>query len=148
MKQIDPIKMLFKLEQDEYGFPPVGWESMWATPLGNDNFEIDNIPFYVRGISCGDVVTANLSDTGEFLFGALIQPSENSTIRVYVSSESEAMFFISALVAFGCECERSNITKLFAVHIPSSCELKPILELLAQAETEGKLEYEEAAIRQ
>jgi hypothetical protein len=148
MKQIDRVKLLFKLDRDENGYPPVDWESMWAISVSSDEFEIDNIPFYVRGISCGDVVRAKRSDAGEWLYVELIEASQNSTVRVFVSSPSEASFYIDSLVTMGCDCERSNITRLFTVHVPNGCALKPILEFLSKAESEGKLEYEEGAIRQ
>jgi len=35
-----------------------GGESLWAMPLGNDEFEIRNTPFYAYGLNWGDVVLA------------------------------------------------------------------------------------------
>ncbi len=58
MNHADRTKILFRLQRDEVGYPPTDWESLWATPLGSNQFEIDNVPFYIRGISSGDVILA------------------------------------------------------------------------------------------
>lgn len=33
-------------------------ETLWAVPLGNDLYQLDNSPFYAYGASCRDIVFA------------------------------------------------------------------------------------------
>jgi len=46
----DRVKVYFDLEKDADGYPPVNSESMWAVPMGEFRFRIDNIPFFVYGV--------------------------------------------------------------------------------------------------
>jgi hypothetical protein len=50
------VKIAFELVQDEDGYPPDRWETMWAIEIEPGLFSIDNIPFFARGVSPGDVV--------------------------------------------------------------------------------------------
>ena len=45
-------KMLFNLSQDEDGYPPVSVEGIWVEPTLSGNFRVENVPFYVRELSC------------------------------------------------------------------------------------------------
>lgn len=62
----------------------IGGESMWATPLGNDLFKIENIPFYAYGLNFQDIVRAT-SDSDEHIpeIRELIEPSGHRTFRVF-----------------------------------------------------------------
>ena len=52
------IKIRFELQQGENGYPPDRWETVWANEVQPGVYAIDNIPFFVRGISSEDVVEA------------------------------------------------------------------------------------------
>ncbi|HEC84522.1 MAG: hypothetical protein DRR08_00365 [Candidatus Parabeggiatoa sp. nov. 2] len=52
-KRNTPKKVIFYLEPDEDGYPPFNWETLWVHQINPDRFQIDNIPFFVRGISSG-----------------------------------------------------------------------------------------------
>lgn len=67
-------KVVFRLEQDEDGYPPDNWESLWAGEVEPGLYSIDNIPIFVKGISNGDVVAAEQED-GELRFKRLVRPS-------------------------------------------------------------------------
>jgi hypothetical protein len=58
------VKIVFEL--DEGG--PFSTESMWARPIDGDVFVLDNIPFYVFGVSFGDHVRATKYSDGVFKF--------------------------------------------------------------------------------
>ncbi|WP_420025961.1 DUF4265 domain-containing protein [Cronobacter dublinensis] len=51
------IKVTFRLIQDEDGYPPVTYESVWLKRNSNGEYELDNIPLYIYGVSKGDVIT-------------------------------------------------------------------------------------------
>src|SRR5688500_14860351 len=50
----DLEKILFELPNHDFGA-----ESMWARPLGEDLFEVRNIPFHAYGVNFLDVVEAS-----------------------------------------------------------------------------------------
>ena len=62
----------------------IGGESFWATPLGNDLFRLENIPFYAYGLNFHDVVRAT-ADSNEHKpeIREVIEPSGHRTFRVY-----------------------------------------------------------------
>ena len=49
-------KVLFNLEVID-GYPPVSMESTWAEVTEEGYFKINNIPFYSKEISLGDIVS-------------------------------------------------------------------------------------------
>jgi hypothetical protein len=52
------VKVCFRLEQDEDGWPPAGSEGLWAAPLGGDVYRIDNTPWFARNVAADDVFLA------------------------------------------------------------------------------------------
>ncbi|QHL86991.1 DUF4265 domain-containing protein [Nibribacter ruber] len=66
----------------------VGGESMWAEPLGNDLFQIENVPFYAYGLNFKDIVRAT-SDSEELKpeIRELIKPSGRRTFRICFKSQ-------------------------------------------------------------
>ncbi len=106
---------LFEPEQDEEGYPPGKWETLWARPeKQKGQYRIDNIPFYVRGISSGDVVAAEYNDN-QLQFACLVSPSPNSVFRLYFAEETDMQSTRDAFRGLNCESELSNIPKLVAI---------------------------------
>lgn len=139
-------KIYFKLEQDEDGYPPNDWESLWAKEIELGKFQIDNIPFFVYNISYGDIVSAFNQDD-KLCFRQLLVPSAHSVVRVILFDTSGVESLRSSLQDMGCSSELSHVSHLFAVDIPPSVSLKSIRELLDAGERRGDWEYEEASIR-
>jgi hypothetical protein len=139
-------KVSFELEQDEYGYPPDRWERLWASEVEPGLYCIDNIPFYVKGISSGDVVSAN-GDGEELIFKELIRPSTNSVVRLYVSDVAEVQAVRDSFRALGCESELSNLPKLVAVEIPGDVSFDPVVTLLKDGAASERWEYEEGVLR-
>lgn len=59
-------KVVFRLEQDEFGYPPTDTEIVWAYELPNGNYRVDNIPFYIRGVSSNDEISVERVDDAVF----------------------------------------------------------------------------------
>ena len=63
-------------------------ETMWAQPVGNDLFQLRNVPFYAYGLSYDDVVevsktvTASLCETSSDTMGI---PRTGSLSRITLS---------------------------------------------------------------
>lgn len=140
------IKIGFEIQQDEYGYPPDRWESLWAYEFGPGLYCVDNIPFYVKGISSGDLISAK-SDGDQLIFENLVRPSSNSVIRLFVSDAAEVQRARDSFRALGCESELSNLPRLVAVEIPGDVSFAPVATLLAEGAESGRWEYEEGVLR-
>jgi hypothetical protein len=58
MEEKKHFKIAFPLDRDEDGYPPDDVETLWGWETKPGLYCIDNIPFFVKGISPGDVVSA------------------------------------------------------------------------------------------
>ncbi|MFY0566156.1 DUF4265 domain-containing protein [Archangium lansingense] len=139
------VRVLFKLEKEDEDYPPVDYERLWAKPLGQGLFEIDNIPFFVRGISVGDVVAAQQGE-GEVVFSALVRASGSSTLRVIVFDATHVEEVRSRLRELGCSTEL-NVSKMLGVDVPAQADLRAVRAWLMVKQSVGSLEFEDACIR-
>jgi hypothetical protein len=141
------VKLHFALEQDEDGYPPFAVESVWATLTNKTNeYVIDNIPFYVRGVALGDVVSAKADDDGHLWFHEVINPSGHSTLRILMLHPDETEEIKSFLCSLGCRWEGSNTPKLFSVDVPPEVKYDAVKSYLDGKEEEGVVEYEEGCL--
>jgi hypothetical protein len=139
-------KIVFDLEQDAEGYPPVEHEGLWATPLSNGNFAIDNIPFYASGISSADEVEVEAID-GELRFKKLLKPSGTSTFWLILTDLSSNVKVRAHLESLGCRSEYNQHIGLIAVEIPSSTPIHPFLAYIVEEKEKGALDFEESALR-
>jgi Domain of unknown function (DUF4265) len=142
----DPVKIFFALERRDDGYPPEDWEGIWAVPLGGNRFKIDNIPFFVRGISCDDVVLAVVANN-ELRFKGLLETSANSTIRLIVYDLDGVKKVRDHLKSFGCDVEGTGIPGLLAVNVPSPT-LDDVLAYVRKGFDKDQWDFEEGAVRQ
>ena len=140
------IKIAFELEQDADGYPPDKWESLWALEEKPSLYRVDNIPFYVKGVSSGDVVTA-VPNEGQLQFERVVRPSGNSVVRLYVSDVSDMQATRDSFRELGCESELHSNPKFVAVEIPSSVSGYPVDVLLEAGAKSGRWEYEWGVLR-
>src|SRR5262245_31401609 len=126
-------KVLFRLKRDSEGYPPNDWEALWALEAGEGRYTIDNIPFFVRGISPGDKVKVT-AKRNELRFRSVDEFSNHSVVRVIVFDDSTQNDLIERMNQFGCEFEGSHIEGLIAFDIPGSCSYDDIIDFLQKGE--------------
>ena len=137
------VKIVFELEQDENGYPPYQVESLWAVPLVEGGYQIDNVPWYVRDIACGDVVAAAPGDDGRLFFtGRILRRSGNRTMRVRLAEESIARSAAihDAIERLGAESELDHTDRL-AVNAPAD-RVAEVLKFLETGAAQGHWELE------
>ena len=71
---------------------PTHWalqgESLWARALGDDLYELQNIPFYAYGLNFGDVVRATAGSLGELpTVREVVRRGGHKTLRVMFSRD-------------------------------------------------------------
>jgi hypothetical protein len=120
-------------------------ETMW-TLKREDGYEIDNIPFYVKELALGDVVSARVEVDGTLWFSKLVRPSGHSTIQLWFSSEHDVQPVRDELKRMGCASEVSDLPRLIAVDVPPSVSYAKVKEFLDRQERAGTFEYQEACL--
>ena len=139
-------KVVFRLKKDEDDYPPDDYESLWALNTEEDLYEIDNIPFFVRGVSPGDWVSVKRSD-GVNYFQSVERESPNSVLRVVAYDESLIPQLRETLVDMGCQSELIQIYNLIAIEVPQEVHLDSVLTYLEKGEKAGDWGYETACLR-
>lgn len=91
----------------------VAGESMWARPLGNDLYQIENVPFYAYGINFHDIVRATADSDDQILeIRELIEPSGHRTFRVFFQKHigrEKQEEILKALKGLRISYERLNV---------------------------------------
>ncbi|NVJ07027.1 DUF4265 domain-containing protein [Myxococcus sp. AM001] len=141
----DRVKVIFELEKDEDDYPPADSEGLWARPLGEGLFQLDNVPFFAKGVACEDVVSAELVD-GELLFQKVVRPSGHATLRLIIYDEEEVPSVKALLEKQGCAVERSHVPGLISVDVPPAVSLDALKPLLDEGEDAERWGYEEACL--
>jgi hypothetical protein len=60
----DRVKVRFRLDRDGDGWPPFESEGVWANACGGREYEVDNAPWFARGVAFGDRVRAEPDEDG------------------------------------------------------------------------------------
>jgi hypothetical protein len=141
-------KVMVQLEQDEYGYPPFSFESLWVLPTERPReFVVDNIPFYAYDISLGDKILTHEKD-GEHHFVKVLGKADNSTLRVYCPDAACGVTIQEKLAQAGCHSEKSNLESLFAVNVPAHVSLDSVIKIIEEHTATCKdLEYEDSSNR-
>ncbi len=136
------MKVVFLLERDEDGYPPVDAEGLWAEVLDEHTASIDNVPFFVRDATVGDVIQySNVG--GELRYVSTVRKSHNSLIRIVCYPHADPEEIRERIAGFGCESEFDAGHRLIAVNIPPSGDLEGLRKYLEHEESSGKVGYEE-----
>lgn len=124
-------KVLFRVPEDD-GSAQV--ETLWATSLGNDEYRLDNSPFYAYSVSWEDVVFAPFDATEAFAtFQRVLKKSGNRTVRVIfdppVQDGNESDLVLQGLVNLGCSYEGAN-RGYMSINIPAAVDLSAVRQYL------------------
>ncbi len=136
-------KMVFELEQDEDGYPPIRYEGVWVLPVASqpDVFEVDNIPFYAC-VAIGDRIRAVEQDS-ELRPQALVRSSGHGTVRVI--AEAAQLTDVRRFAA-SCGCESELSEQMLAIDVPPSADWARLQAELARRHKLQMLDYQEAIL--
>lgn len=118
------VEIWFPVVPDEEGYPSSQpWEQLYAWPVGDGGYRIDNIPFFVKNVAVGDVVLARLTEMGWYEFAAVRSRSGHSTFRIWLSDDlaSSGRNVAQQIIALGCEVE-TTLERLIAIDVPPDVE--------------------------
>lgn len=140
------IKLTVKLEVDEDGYPPVGYESLWGIISSDGLAVIDNCPLYVYGISKGDLVKFE-DVNGESFVVMVVKKGGHSTLRIYCNDLVKRDEVCAKLSALGAKPYINKITKLFSVDIPPQVDFLEVDKFLSGLAKNEEIDYEDASLQ-
>ncbi len=115
------VKVEFRTDDDV--------ETLWAEPLGDDRYRIDNTPFYAYGVSWRDVVLAE-PQAGAFpIFASVVEKSGHRTVRVIVTDAGALERLQSGILALGCTFEGAW-QELICIDVPPEVDLESVRQFL------------------
>ena len=123
------VKIVLRHEEGD----DVHVETPWAKQVGDNLYELDNLPWYAYGVSCGDVVEAIPAEDGLPEFRRVVRKSGNRTVRVILeppanqSADSKAI--LDRLVSMGCDYEGMDYSYV-AVNIPPAAIFEDVCDFL------------------
>ena len=141
-------KIFFDLEVvDDY--PPASMESIWAETTEDGYFKINNIPFYSKEVSLGDIVSAVPQEENCLLYDKTITHSKNSTLRVVFFNETQQLKenVLNRLTELGCELEAFN-TNFYAISVPIQVDIEKIYIFLDSFVENDDLDYDTGYLAQ
>ncbi|WP_346268054.1 DUF4265 domain-containing protein [Streptomyces sp. SID3915] len=146
----DHVKVRFRMEVDEDGWPPASIESLWAVKLGNGTVRLDNTPWFVRGVASGDIIRVELEDDGVLYARETNQPSRNCTIRLIVlKDEGSAAARQTVLETFhrlGTTGEGIERFRMVALDVPPEADLPKVRKLLEHGAAKEWWHWEEGRV--
>ncbi|MEW2134789.1 DUF4265 domain-containing protein [Streptomyces sp. NPDC005435] len=147
--EIPYVKVHFRLEVED-DWPPAGVESLWGVDLGDGSVRLANVPWFVRGVACGDVVAVEADEEGVRWGGEVVRRSENCTVRLIVfrdgGSGAARQSVIDAFRELGADGEGIERFGMVALDVPPAADLAGIQRLLRHGVAEGWWDMEEGAI--
>lgn len=138
-------KIVFELKKDADGYPPLAAESLWALKQADGSYKVDNIPFYARGVSLGDLVSVG-ENGGALVFTGIVARSGNSTFRAFIPEDLTRKSIMDAIKKIGGFCEVSEVGELVAISAPRECR-QEVADALDNWRQSGLLDYEAPVLR-
>jgi hypothetical protein len=146
----DHVKVHFRMDVDEEGWPPASVESLWAVDLGDGSVRLDNTPWFVRGVASGDIIRVESDEEGVRWAGETVRASEHCTIRLIVlkdgGSAAARQTVLKAFHRLGTTGEGIEQFRMVALDVPPDADLPRIRKLLEHGEGEGWWHWEEGCV--
>ena len=122
-------------------------ETLWAEPLGEDRYRVQNVPFYAYDLSFDDTVIARPIG-GQTIIQQVIERAGHSTYRIFLSrgittADDAFATYWTPLEAIGVTYEQAN-DRLLSIDVPAETNIFRAYELLQAAEKAGVWDFEEA----
>jgi hypothetical protein len=143
--------VIFPLEVDEGGWPPVASERLWAFDLGQGLYRINNAPWFVRDLAVGDVVRAEPPGPDQHpVFTGLHTRSDHLTIRIICFRRGplagQLQPVIDRFTPLGIWAEGAGQYGMVALDIGPDVDLSAVRARLQSGVDDGSWEWEEGRI--
>jgi hypothetical protein len=138
------VKIHIRLESDA----PYETESVWAKPIGDGLFVLDNVPFFAYGLSLGDKVYAQRASDSLLEYSGVAEHGGHSTYRVFLAdsvASARVETYWKQLRSLGCDREIAT-ARLWSLDLAPSVNIFSVYCVLEEAEAEGVWSFEEAHV--
>ena len=138
------VKVRFLLPTDIDAWHKVEVERMWCEERGDGRYALRNSPFYVRGLSFGDVVEAGELD-GALTCLRIVERSGHSTYRIFTNphaTEDQIQELLDKLSGLHCNLEKGT-ERLWAIDVRPEADIHKVHAVLIQAKSDDVAAFEE-----
>jgi len=120
-------ELLFRIEQDEDGWPPFAVEGLWCEPEGN-LYRLRTFPLFVKGVAYDDLLSVDTDVSGDVTRYEVMKPSGNSTMWLVISEQSLRKRVLAEPSDVGCGATEGpeSFGELAAVNIQPHVRLAEI----------------------
>lgn len=144
-------KIRFRLNRDEDGWPPAELEGVWAEPLGDDRYRVDNTPWFIRGTSAEDVVRALPDDDGVLWFSETLVQGGHQTIRIIPRDDGplngDRQAVLDAFAPLNISGEGlSDRLRIVALDVGPDADLAAVKQLCTDGEADGRWYHEGGSV--
>ena len=144
------MKVRFHLPPDADGWPPVANEGLWAEPLGNDLYRIDNTPWFALDLATDDIVVARPGDDGRLWAVEKQAWSGHMTFRVIPWKdgplEGDRQAVLDAFAPLGVIGKGLAQFGMVALDVPPGADLGRVKMLLRSGQADGRWDFDEGCI--
>jgi hypothetical protein len=116
--------------------PVIGYENIWAVPVGDGMYRLENPPFFIYDISLDDVVSAIPDEDGFPQFLTVVRRSGNRTLRArskaLVGDPARRSNIENDLKKMGCIAEEHR-ERLLAINVPPDIDLVAVTSYLTES---------------
>jgi hypothetical protein len=110
-------------------------ETLWASPIETNLYQLENSPFFAYGVSWQDVIEARLGDDQVLEYVRCVKKSGNRTVRIifqdYRSTDPGAEEVLMGLRNLGCSYEGMQ-PRMVSVNVPPRVDLSLVADFLKQ----------------
>lgn len=118
-------------------------EVVWATPVGDGRFQVDNIPLLVFGVSLGDIVEGRTTDS-ELELVRVVAHGGHSTYRLMFADRDDpsSQHLFREILDLGCGFEELT-PRYVTVDVPRNVDVHAVYDLLEQGLQRAVWTFEE-----
>src|SRR5262245_19793597 len=119
-------------------------ERVWAKPLGDQQYELRNTPWYAYDITWGDVVRCEGMSPAELpIVRDIVRPGGHRTLRAYFLGDDDSVrdAILDELIELGALHENAD-GKMYALDLEPDVDLERVVHYLREKESAGALGWE------
>jgi hypothetical protein len=152
------VEIWFRIAKDDDGYPESkNWEQLLARPVleRDDYFHIESIPFYLKNVSRGDIVRADVVENKEiqdgefFQFQDVIDHGGHNTYRLLLKKKhpNDPEFTTDELLKKGLAVEE-QYGDFFAIDVPPTKDQLSIDDYLRAERRSGRWEMQDGYLNE
>jgi hypothetical protein len=108
-------------------------ETLWASPIADNLYRLENSPFFAYGVSWQDIIEAEPNRDRLLEYVRCVKKSGNRTLRVifelFGSNDEPARAVLGHLSELGCSYEGMQ-PRLISVNLPPRVSMKVVTDFL------------------